>query len=248
MEQDQTYKASQLDTDFYISMLKQMPGLLVIMDINSKFIYSNNYTAKMFGYKDEDSMIGIDAFGMRCEAVECAADFIKQDSYVVENERKLTIFDVHGYASGETKVLLTKKSPFYSDGKIAGTICFCTEIQGDDVAQISASLIQSDKKYKNDNPNRSYTVNTLFNKTELSQREKDCVFYLLRGFSMKEIGKKLEISWRTVESYVNNIKFKWGCQNRKAVIDCAVANGFLSYIPKDLLAVNLSHVLSEEDL
>ena len=143
---------------------------------------------------------------------------------------------------------MTKKSPFYSDGKIAGTICFCTEIQGDDVAQISASLIQSDKKYKNDNPNRSYTVNTLFNKTELSQREKDCVFYLLRGFSMKEIGKKLEISWRTVESYVNNIKFKWGCQNRKAVIDCAVANGFLSYIPKDLLAVNLSHVLSEEDL
>ena len=248
MESKQTYETSKLDVDFYINMLKQIPGLLVVMDKHSRFIYSNNYTAKLFGYQDEESMLGIDAFAVRCDAVKCAEDFIRQDNYVVDHEKELTIFDVHGYATGETKVLLTKKTPFYKDGKVEGSICLGSEIRGDDIMKISASLIQSDKKYLDDSPSRSYTVNEFISRNELSQREKDCIFYLLRGFSMKEIGKNLGISWRTVESYLNNIKFKWGCQNKKSVIDCAVANGFLSYIPKDLLEQNFSHVLHEGDV
>lgn len=239
---------SNLNMDFYVSIIEQMPGLVVVMDKNSKFVYSNEYTAEMFGYSAADDMQGIDAYGMRCEAAKSASEFIEQDQYVLKKKKKLTVFDIHGYADGSVKTLLTKKSPLLVDGETEGTLCLCTEVHHNNISKISSALINSDSQYHKDKSSRSYTINVSMGTNELSKREKDCIFYLLRGFSMKEIARYLNISWRTVESYVNNIKFKWGCQNKKAVVDCAVANGFLNYIPENLLAVNLSHVLQEDDV
>lgn len=46
-------------------------------------------------------------------------------------------------------------------------------------------------------------------KTEcLTRRELDCVHFIVRGFTSKQIGKKLNLSYRTIETYIENIKEK----------------------------------------
>ena len=186
---------------FYVNLLGQLPGLIVVMDKDSKFLYSNKYTAKMFGYLKEEEMIGIDAYGMRCPAVESASDFIQQDKMVIESGQVLTMLDIHQYANGENKILITKKSPYFVNGNIEGSICHCTEIHSVLLTKISAALIQSDKKYyaQNNGNNRSYMLGQMPNK-QLTEREMECVFYLMRGNTMKKIARYMNISPRTVET------------------------------------------------
>ncbi|MDF2940658.1 MAG: helix-turn-helix transcriptional regulator [Gammaproteobacteria bacterium] len=49
---------------------------------------------------------------------------------------------------------------------------------------------------------------------KLSQREQDCLYYYLNGFSAKEIAKSMDLSTRTVEDYLRNVKGKCGCSSK----------------------------------
>ena len=69
------------------------------------------------------------------------------------------------------------------------------------------------------------------------------MFYTLRGKTMKEIAKILNISWRTVESYIFRIKAKWNCETKKQIIEYGLLNGYLNYVPRELFTGNLSYII-----
>jgi len=234
------------DRDFYIQLLGQLPGMIVVMDKQSRFLYSNKYTANMFGFDKESNMLGNDAHSMKCPAVECADEFIHQDQLVMQHDHELTILDIHEYADGKVKILLTKKSPYKNTAQeIIGSICQCTEVQSAGFAKICSVLAKSDKKLRstNNDKERSYLVGIFPQEKCLSSRELDCMFYILRGKSAKEIGKILEISHRTVDSYIENIKNKLGQYNRSALVDYGLSEGYLNYIPTTILNKNITAVL-----
>ena len=52
----------------------------------------------------------------------------------------------------------------------------------------------------------------------LTLREKQCMEYLLKGFTMKEVGKIMNITHQTVETHVANMKNKLGFSNTKKMI------------------------------
>lgn len=230
---------------FYKNLLRQLPGLVVLANKKSQCIYTNDYTAKMFGYKDGVSMEGIDSRSMRCSAVENAEDFIVQDQIVIQNGIGLTILDIHVYADGQGRVLLSKKTPFKENNINVGYIFHGMEIHATVLNQVSSALIQSDKKYraKAVAQQRSYIINPTIFKKSITKREVDCVFYLLRGNSMKMIAKNLNLSPRTVESYLEQIRIKLKCTNRSDLIEKCLAEGYLNYIPSNILSMNISSIL-----
>jgi DNA-binding CsgD family transcriptional regulator len=52
----------------------------------------------------------------------------------------------------------------------------------------------------------------------LTQREAECVVYLLRGLTTRATAETLQLSHRTVEFYLTNIKEKLACVNKTALI------------------------------
>lgn len=236
---------NELNPNFYINLLRQLPGMIVVMDKNSRFLYSNKYTAQMFGYKDEDNMVGIDAYGMKCPAVESAPQFIRQDKMVMETGIEITMLDIHTYANGENKILITKKSPYIFENEIAGSICHCTEINAELLSHVCAALIQSDKNYysKQNGNNRSYILSKPNLHKQLTDREMDCIFYLLRGNTMKKIAKHLNISPRTVETHLEQIKYKLNCANKSEIVEQCLAAGMLNYIPSVILNRDISNII-----
>lgn len=53
----------------------------------------------------------------------------------------------------------------------------------------------------------------------LSVREKECLKWFLKGLSAPQIGKKIHLSSRTVEFYMNNIKNKLCCNTKQELFE-----------------------------
>ena len=57
---------------------------------------------------------------------------------------------------------------------------------------------------------------------DLTKRQIDCLALLVKGMSYKETGKKLNLSPRTVEHYVDAVKMKLNCDTRSELISKAL--------------------------
>lgn len=60
--------------------------------------------------------------------------------------------------------------------------------------------------------------NTLPFKNKLSIRQSECLYYLVRGMSAKQIAKILNLSHRTVEDYIESLKNKLNCDAKSELI------------------------------
>jgi DNA-binding CsgD family transcriptional regulator len=68
----------------------------------------------------------------------------------------------------------------------------------------------------------------------LSSKESECFFYWIRGYSAKEIARKLQRSHRTVEIHLANIKQKIGLQKKSQIIEWSIHNQAYAKIPSGL--------------
>lgn len=55
--------------------------------------------------------------------------------------------------------------------------------------------------------------------THLTKREFRCASLLIKGYDFKSIANKLNISSRTVETHINNIKLKLNCHSRMQLVE-----------------------------
>lgn len=226
------------------NILENIPGFIAVTDMQSRTIYTNSYTARLFGFGSKDKMLGKGPFDMCCPAVDSAHLFMEQDEIVRETQKTLTMLDIHVYADGASKVLLTKKNPYYEEGKLAGSVYLCTEMYIDSLMKLTSLLMNSDKKYHlHSETGRSYQIMPPDLHPTLSMREMECVFYILRGGTQKTIAKKINLSPRTVESYINSAKLKLNCRSKNQLIESCLAKGYINYIPSSIITKNISGIL-----
>ncbi len=65
---------------------------------------------------------------------------------------------------------------------------------------------------------KKFIVPTKVGQHSFSRREIECLQCLIEGFSAKETGNKLFLSSRTVETYLDNIKYKLNCRTKREII------------------------------
>ena len=64
-----------------------------------------------------------------------------------------------------------------------------------------------------------------FQNQYITAREVDILKCLLKGYSAKETGAELSISYRTVESYINALKLKLRCNKKSELIGFGIKLG-----------------------
>ncbi len=63
---------------------------------------------------------------------------------------------------------------------------------------------------------------------EFSERQRDIILYVAKGFTQKEIARFLGISYRTVEAYMIRIREKTGVKSPRDVLVDALKSKMLS--------------------
>ncbi len=71
-------------------------------------------------------------------------------------------------------------------------------------------------KNKNDFMRRLSTHHSFYEGQweKLTETEKECLYYYLNGFSAKEASQEMALTYRTIETYIANIKVKYDCATR----------------------------------
>ena len=232
-------------------LFDQMPGCWGCKDKDSVFMYGNKEYAKIIGIKEEQHLdvIGRTDFDMPCDTVNCAGLFRQQDKTVMTSEQKLRILDIHPFAGKEWKAYIFTKTPLYDDNKnVSGTIFHGVNITSPTVLELGSLLSRMTSNIQDNllSSQSSFLLKHKFNEIKLSDREAECLFFLLRGKTAKLIAAYLGISPRTVEEYITHLKIKFNAQNKYELIDNALQAGFLNTIPEGLFKTQLSLILKEE--
>ena len=91
----------------------------------------------------------------------------------------------------------------------------------------------------------SYILTDHIGGIKLTERESQCLFYLLRGKTVKKIGVLLGLSPRTIEKYCDHLKSKFNAENMHELIDKAIESGHFNTIPGILFNQQLSVALND---
>jgi LuxR family quorum-sensing system transcriptional regulator SolR len=79
-------------------------------------------------------------------------------------------------------------------------------------------------------PIKRYFLDHMGINNRLSERETQCLIYLLRGRTAKQTAKELGISPKSVEAHINSIKIKFDCYTRAELFDKAITSGFIGLV------------------
>lgn len=145
---------------------------------------------------------------------------------------------IHIYRfADKRRMLYFEKKPFFDDeGNLIGTIGISHDIASSTAIWNNViDILNADDFYIDTDNAFSYHIQNEYPKSELTKREAQCLFYLLRGKTQKQIGKIFNISHRTVEHFISNIKSKFGCTSKAELIDYAISKGYLNIILNQLL-------------
>ena len=94
-------------------------------------------------------------------------------------------------------------------------------------------------------PRLQFLLHGLPNQLHLSQREAECIFFLLRGLTIKKVGGILDLSPRTVEFYLKNIKAKLACKKKSEVLHLVRQSSFIS---DPSVYAAMAHLIPHEDV
>ena len=245
-------------------LFDHLPGCWGCKDNNSVFLYANKEYANLVGVGADNHLdiIGRTDFDMPCETVNCAELFRKQDQAVILEKAPLKILDIHPFAGNykkknpEWKAYIFTKIPLYDQNQnIMGTIFSGMNLNAPSIVEAGFILASFAKATQNhhdllsDKRQNSFLLTPSFsysNDFKLTTKESECLFFMLRGKTAKQIGQYVNISHRTVEVYFDRLKIKLKASNRGELIDKAIQAGFLNSIPQSLFTRQLSIILREK--
>ncbi len=224
-----------------ITIFNQIPECIHWKDRNLNYVLMNDHTANLVGYPSSDiSFKGVSDKDLPCKASELADTFSKEDRIVLRSGKTITMVNICCYKNNEWKLILGRKSPLTNkSNEIIGVYGRGIDVTECGLMRTTFMVFIHDEARFGKNRNvlnqASYILKETIDDYGLSPRESECLFFLIRGKTAKEISLKLGISTRTVENHIINLKYKMKCNNRSQIVEKAICEGLGSVIPKSIL-------------
>lgn len=190
-------------------ILNQLAGNIGWKDTGLRHLGCNDSMAKALNLDAPEDIIGLRDSDFPLHSEKDSILHFQKDQLALQGQ---TSQFVHQH---QDKLYFVIKKPMLDlNQSIYGIIYQCHPL---DDADFFRKLIHSDNDIK---PNT--------NMYSLSKRELQCMFYVLRGNSNKQIAEALKLTKRTIDFYMENIKNKFGCQSKNELIIKAIEAGYIN--------------------
>jgi DNA-binding CsgD family transcriptional regulator len=219
--------------------------------MSTDFIYrsTNELTATLLGFKTSEECIGKTDYDIKCEAVKLADQFREEDKLVLETKKSYKSIKILKLANDRTVIFHSIKKPLYGinnefmgiyhEGIILPSNCY-------------AKALNYLAKVNPKNPNQIFfntpieIKHTKEKYLDLTDSQKECMFIYCHVKTAKSIANILNLSHRTVENHLTNVKNKLNCLNESQLFDKCYTEGYIYNIPGSLLS-NGGVIIKDED-
>lgn len=229
---------SKVNTMLMPDLLDSVLGLgLCLLTRSSEFIYMNKICRDILGFKNQSALEGKSYIDAPCPASENFEAFMATDQAALKCAYDLKFLSIQKFSAGWTMSLVEKKLIRNEHGEIVGICNVCRDVQEKSFSDSSLFLTLFDtasRDFKNKKSGHYY-LNGEISDLKISQREKEVIFYLIRGKTAKEIALMLGLTYRTVERYMDALKIKFDCSSKSQLIEKARNQGYLNILPETLL-------------
>jgi DNA-binding CsgD family transcriptional regulator len=210
-----------------ISYMEHSQDHWFIKDSESRYVYMNDSALKYFNVPKNFDIEGkLDSEIPLKSSQELWPDLVKHDQKVMEKNKKISAIEIHYYGKGNTDTPVPHfcdKTPLYDDNKkCIGVVCHGTELD-------APALLYYMNRF-----NRS-TIEFEVPNARFTPRELEIAFWAQQKLSSKEIAKRLNISYRTIEHRLNILYQKTHVNTLSQFIDYWQAKGLDKYIPSDFI-------------
>lgn len=205
--------------------LFQIPNLFTFAkDERGRFLFCNENLAESAGLDSPHQIVGKTDFEL---CWKDKADFYRQvDSAIMkENVPYINVVEKQTQPGSVQEILITKSQLLDKTGA-------CIGIAGSYISIEGYMLIKKEGYF--DHATGRFYLGERFLNEYLTKRELLVFKYILLGFSFKRIALCLDISSRTVENYVELIKYKLQCKTKCDIIVTAIKAG-LTYLLFDAI-------------
>ncbi len=217
-------KVEPLDERWTVKSIFKLPLNIGFLDTQSVIQNINENTIKVSGYHSVKDAIGSTVrIASKKESAEYSInhdkEVIKANKQIIREEHYVRSVDDIAFQA------ITFKLPWYgNDNKIIGVFFCAFAINGVDALPLTETLTLVSKiGLLNNDELRHYNTDGLriFKKFDIyfSKREMECIYLLIRGKTSKMIAKELNLSYRTVEHYLENIKIKLNVSTKAALVE-----------------------------
>jgi DNA-binding CsgD family transcriptional regulator len=215
------------------SLINAMQGYVLVKDLQSQYISCGTSIAGLFNIKNQEDISLFNDFSIPHEVNKYGGMFVAQDKKVKSLQHVEGVYSI--YHTGKLRAHQFYKSvvPDLIEGQ-AVILAQSIEIKDSMLAGVINNLVRQPDSLVGEvchkNQMRSFEIRE-YPTSNLTKRQAHCLFYIIRGHSANAIAKFLNLSKRTVESYIEEIKIKMRCNSRQEIIEKSIAHGYIDIVP-----------------
>ncbi|QXF33495.1 helix-turn-helix transcriptional regulator [Photorhabdus luminescens] len=203
-----------------INIMEQSNDPWGIKDENSCFVYANQACKRILNISCSFDFEGLYDHELPWIGAEFAKEYIAHDQKVMEKEERVCSLETNTY--GKKQILSSyffEKSPIYHDSNCMGIIYHGWQAQDFSFTRLFRGKLPASIIFQP--PTDLFT-----------QREWDVIFLLLHKYTNKQIGKMLNISYRTVETHISRIYKRIGVHSSYQLEEYCRTNDYDLYVPE----------------
>lgn len=201
------------------SVVQQFEVFLFGKDTKGNFLFCNDKFAEAAGLDSAEQIVGKSDYDLVWR--HQAHMFRAGDERVLRGEVFTNIQEVMFQSKKKSDILVCKQQLLDKTERVIGVIGSFVDITG--------QCIQKKSGHYDDKTGRFY-LGPAFDNASLSSQQFKTFKLILQGHSAQKIADNLKLSRRTVEAYIEAIKYKLQCATKGEIIAVAICSGLMHVV------------------
>jgi len=205
-------------TNLRTGLLLKKNGLVGIKDPEGIYIATNISLMQACGLTKKNQILGKNDNDLIWKKLGYSTHITNEDKIIADNNY-LVKFGYYKYYD-KTRFILKHKYPIYENKKLIGYYFQMFEIHPPIICNLLFTIKFILGNNLNENIISIIKINLIKARLipDFSSQEEKCLFYMFKGYTSEETAKKIFLSRRTVEDYLNSARQKLGASSKLEIM------------------------------